>query len=527
MNFISKRFLEFYLLIFSLYWILYWLQYWEPFRVYSRWSSRWLYRISSPLFFWKPFRWLCRVTYRALYRRYTHCFQNLLLLIGSYYFYGKWDARFLSLLFISSVVDYCCGLLIDKDHQYSKRTRKWALAFSMVVNLGMLGVFKYYDFFATSLQELVISLGGGDVHPFLLDITLPVGISFYTFQTMSYTIDVYRGNLKSTRRFLDFMLYVSFFPQLVAGPIERASHLLPEILNKRRFSWKMISSGTQLALVGFFKKMVIADNLAIIVNDIFKETSPEGFSQDGLTILLGTYAFAFQIYCDFSGYTDIARGISRMLGFELCLNFRLPYFATSPSEFWQRWHISLSAWLRDYLYVPLGGNRGGTLMMYRNLALTMLLGGLWHGAQMHFVVWGIYQGLLLILFRLLTKPTPSKDAYQPKRGVVFWMKVILYFQLTCYGWLIFRASDMSVIFRMTKDLLNYSNWRLTNIPLLIEVAVIVLPFVGFQVYQYYKDEMETWTKWSIPMRVLFYLVLFYAIVLFGTPITSEFIYFQF
>ena len=216
-----------------------------------------------------------------------------------------------------------------------------------------------------------------------------------------------------------------------------------------------------------------------------------------------------------------------MLGFELCLNFRLPYFATSPSEFWQRWHISLSAWLRDYLYFPLGGNRGGTLMMYRNLALTMLLGGLWHGAKMHYVAWGIYQGLLLILFRLVTKPPVSKEAYQPQRGWFFWLKVIAYFQLTCYGWLIFRANDMTSVYQMTSQLVNFPDWDFTNATLILEVAVFTIPLIGFQIYQYYQDEMETWTQWSLPVRVLFYLILFYAIVLLGTPVNSEFIYFQF
>ena len=315
--------------------------------------------------------------------------QNGILLIASYVFYGFWDWRFLALLFVSTVVDYNLALLIEKSE--SPGERKALLAASICVNLGILGFFKYFGFFAESFASLLNSFGFQSSTPFF-NIVLPVGISFYTFQTMSYTIDVYRRKLPATRNFFDFALFVSFFPQLVAGPIERATKLLPQVLQPRKFSQSNFVEGFYLIILGLFKKVVIADNMAPIVNYIF---SRDVSTLSGAEVLVGVYAFAFQIYGDFAGYTDIARGVAKWLGFDLMLNFRMPYFATSPSDFWQRWHISLSSWLRDYLYIPLGGNRQGTLLTYRNLMLTMVLGGLWHGAAWTFVAWGFFHGLIL------------------------------------------------------------------------------------------------------------------------------------
>jgi alginate O-acetyltransferase complex protein AlgI len=342
--------------------------------------------------------------------------QNLLLLGASYFFYGYWDWRFLSLLAISTVVDYTAALRIEREHggldSTSRRRKKvWLLA-SLCTNLGLLGFFKYFNFFADSFAELLASLGL-TVNPMYLSVVLPVGISFYTFQTMSYTIDVYRGRMPATRRFFDFALYVSFFPQLVAGPIERAAVLLPQILNHRCFSRVQFLDGTHLIFWGLFKKVFVADNLAPVADRIFAAGSCSAAET-----LLAAYAFAFQIYCDFSGYSDIARGCAKCMGFELMLNFDHPYVAENPREFWQRWHISLSTWLRDYLYIPLGGNRGGNLLMYRNLALTMLLGGLWHGAAWTFVIWGAYQGVLLIGHRIIEtirKPSPPIPEFMSSR----------------------------------------------------------------------------------------------------------------
>ncbi len=448
--------------------------------------------------------------------------QNWLLLVASYVFYGWWDWRFLSLLVLSSIVDFTCGLLLARSE--SPRIRKLTLAASIVTNIGLLAIFKYYDFFSESLQRC-LSTVGMDLNLPVLSIILPVGISFYTFQTLSYTIDVYRRRLEATNRLFEFMLYVSFFPQLVAGPIERASHLLPQVLGARQFSLSMAKSGVQLACVGFFKKMVIADNLASLVNTVYSD----GHS-DGLSILLATYAFAFQIYCDFSGYTDIARGISRILGFDICENFRLPYFATTPSEFWQRWHISLSTWLRDYLYIPLGGNRAGRFATLKNLALTMLLGGLWHGASLHFVVWGAYQGLLLIAFRLFSRGSSDHRAMRaPLHGWWFWLKACAYFQLTCYGWLIFRASSMSRVRELTRNLIDFSRWKWDAVDVAVsyQLIVLVLPLVIFQIYQYYRNDMEPWIRWRPATQMFLFLALFYVTILCGATEQNEFIYFQF
>ncbi|MFC1453529.1 MBOAT family O-acyltransferase, partial [Verrucomicrobiota bacterium] len=345
----------------------------------------------------------------ALYAALGHRWQNRLLLAASYVFYGSWDWRFLCLIFASTVLDYFCGIAIHGSRGGLKR--KLFLAFSVAGNLSLLGVFKYFDFFAYNLQRL-LTLCGLDIDMPYLRVVLPVGISFYTFQTMSYTIDIYRGRLEPTRRFPDFALFVAFFPQLVAGPIERASRLLPQILNARKLTAARFYEGGYLILWGLFKKVFVADNLATIVDPVFALDGSPGGGQ----VLVALYAFAFQIYCDFSGYSDIARGVGKCLGFDIMLNFRLPYFARNPRDFWQRWHISLSSWLRDYLYIPLGGNRRGSARTYANLAIVMLLGGLWHGAAGTFILWGGYHGFLLIAHRWLSQRFPeaaSSGAHRP------------------------------------------------------------------------------------------------------------------
>ncbi|MCL4123644.1 UNVERIFIED_CONTAM: hypothetical protein GTU68_011358, partial [Idotea baltica] len=322
----------------------------------------------------------------ALYFRLRHREQNLLLLIASYFFYGCWDWRFLGLISLSTFIDYFIGKAVGESE--SQKTKKWLVGLSMVSNLSILGFFKYYGFFATELEQLLTSIGAPIMMPTFY-VILPVGISFYTFQTMSYTIDVYRGDCEACDSFLDFAVYVSFFPQLVAGPIERAKHFLPQVIAPRTITADHFKQGLLLIAVGMFRKVVIADNMAPIANAIFASNVDD---LSGAEILLGVYAFAFQIYGDFSGYSAIARGIAKWMGFDLMVNFRMPYFATTPSDFWQRWHISLSQWLRDYVYIPLGGNRFGTLMTYRNLLLTMLIGGLWHGANWTFIIWGAFHG---------------------------------------------------------------------------------------------------------------------------------------
>jgi alginate O-acetyltransferase complex protein AlgI len=351
---------------------------------------------------------------------------------------------------------------------------------------------------------------------------LPIGVSFFTFQSMSYTIDVYRGELRASRKFFDFALFVSFFPHLVAGPIMRAAVLLPQVLKPRHTTPEQISSGIHLIIWGMWKKVYVADNLSPVVDAIFKSSSPSGFD-----VLVGIYAFAFQIYCDFSGYTDIARGVARLLGFELGLNFNLPYFARNPQEFWSRWHISLSTWLRNYLYIPLGGNRHGERRTYRNLLLTMLLGGLWHGAAWTFIIWGAYQGALLAIHRWFSSRfnAAAGNAVTLSR-LRFWISVVVMFQFTCIGWLIFRAASLEQLAAMSTTLLHpldTLNWSQVS-----QLLPYVVPLIIVQVAQLFTGNMEFMTARTIPLpiRTAAYSVMTY-LILFKASAPQSFIYFQF
>jgi D-alanyl-lipoteichoic acid acyltransferase DltB (MBOAT superfamily) len=446
--------------------------------------------------------------------------QNLLLVVASYVFYAAWDWRFLGLIALSTLIDFTVGQRLGRSED--ARVRKRLVTISIVANLGILGLFKYTGFFADSLREL-LGLFGTSMPSMVWTVVLPVGISFYTFQTMSYTIDVYRRRLAPTGNLLDFALYVAFFPQLVAGPIERAVRLLPQIAKPRRPSWNAINSGAWLVLAGLFKKVVVADNLSHLVERVYSQPG----DATGFEVIFATWAFAWQIYCDFSGYTDIARGISRMLGFELMLNFNLPYLAMSPADFWRRWHISLSSWLRDYLYVPLGGNRGGTLLTYRNLALTMLLGGLWHGAAWTFVLWGAYQGVLLIGHRL-AQPLLLRVAPAPGLASKAWwlLRVVVMFQLTCVGWLIFRADSWAHLTQLCTAIL--SGFELGQVGAwLAPVSLLLLPLMLYQVLQHRTKEQELVLRWPVLGRALVYVSLFYSVVLLGEDFGQTFLYFQF
>ncbi|RPJ56933.1 MAG: MBOAT family protein [Acidobacteria bacterium] len=368
----------------------------------------------------------------VLYYALNHRGQNLMLLAASFFFYGSWDYRFLALLVFSALVDFFAARAIDRTS--IPHRRKLYLLASISANLGILGFFKYFNFFIDNAARLLESAGLNPDLP-VLYVILPVGISFYTFQAMSYTIDVYRGELKPTNSLLNYLLYVCYFPQLVAGPIERATKLLPAIERKRTVTKEMVASGVVLILIGFFRKVVIADALGSQIDPVFG--SPGSFSSPQLMKAL--YLFALQIYCDFAGYSDIARGTSRLMGIDLMVNFNHPYFASNLSDFWRRWHISLSTWLRDYLYIPLGGNRGTAFKTYRNLMLTMLLGGLWHGAAWAFVIWGALHGLYLVLFRLV----PRIFAISEKNG--FWTRafgVVLTFHMVLLTWVFFRAAGL-------------------------------------------------------------------------------------
>jgi alginate O-acetyltransferase complex protein AlgI len=355
-----------------------------------------------------------------------------------------------------------------------------------------------------------------------LEVALPIGISFYTFQSMSYVIDVYRRQIKPTRNLIEFATFVSFFPHLVAGPIMRPTTLLPQVASRRRFNLDQFYSGSYLIFWGLFKKVVVADNLALIVNDLFGRWR----TLDGGLALLAIYAFAFQIYADFSGYTDIARGVAKCLGFELTLNFKLPYFATSPKDFWERWHISLSHWLRDYLYISSGGNRGGTLRTYRNLMLTMMLGGLWHGAAGTFVFWGLYQGLLLVLHRVAA---PWLERIQPADPIdrACWtgLRIVVTFHLVCFGWLIFRSHSIDQITGMIAAIVHRP--AIPAAAYLIPVAVTIIPLWLFEFSQYVADDLQLIARTPWYVRSLFYTACFYAIVLAGEFGGQQFIYFQF
>jgi alginate O-acetyltransferase complex protein AlgI len=359
--------------------------------------------------------------------------QNVWIVLSSAVFYGWWDWRFLGLLYFSCGMDFVLGRAIE-SRRLAGRSTRGLLLLSVVSNLGLLGFFKYFNFFVDSARPLLDGLG---LHPGVVDIVLPVGISFYTFQSLSYTVDVHRGEIPAEKSFTTFVAYVTFFPQLVAGPIERAQTLLPQMQRARTLTLDAVRSGLALALVGFLKKLILADALAAPIAEGVFGASARGATPGATEVLLGTYAFALQIYGDFSGYSDIARGTSRLLGIELVVNFRQPYVSRSITEFWRRWHLSLSFWLRDYLYISLGGNRGGQVATMRNLMLTMLLGGLWHGAAWTFVLWGALHGTFLAVERVLRWRDP---AVWPR-----WRQLVgalLTFHLVCLTWVPFRAASV-------------------------------------------------------------------------------------
>lgn len=460
----------------------------------------------------------------TLYLVLNHKGQNRMLLVASCVFYGAWDWRFLFLIFISIGVDFYCAKYI---YQLSdNKARRWFLILNIIVNIGILGFFKYFNFFQENLSTL-LRLFGFSVNPHLLHVILPIGISFYTFQALSYSFDVYNRRLVPTKNFLDFALFVIYFPQLVAGPIERASHLLPQILKPREVTLDKFYEGSYLIFWGLFEKIFVADNLAKIVDPLFASQPP----YNGVNVLLLAYAFAFQIYCDFDGYSNIARGLGKCMGFDIMVNFNLPYFATNPREFWKRWHISLSTWLRDYLYIPLGGNREGLVNTYRNLAITMLLGGIWHGAAWTFVFWGAYQGILLIIHRRMQ---PWLERIPPFRNLVlekiwFMVRVIFFFHLVCIGWIIFRANSMTQVYDMLYGL--FFNFRFTfNIGIRANfqnLIAFVYVFGAVQVVMFMKKDLMVIYRSRVALKVCFYILCFYMMVLGGSSGGKEFIYFQF
>ena len=374
--------------------------------------------------------------------------QNLFVVVASYVFYGWWDWRFLILIAFTSAFSFCCGLWIDKYRGTPRKTRLFS-ALNIVVNLLILGVFKYYDFFATSFANAFL---GGKTDGLLLKLVLPVGISFYTFKALSYGIDVYRGKLEPTRDIVQYFAYVGFFPQLLAGPIERPANLLPQLANLRSFDYGTSVDGMRQILWGLFKKVVVADGCAVFVDSVF----PSYQSQSGSTLLLAAILYTFQIYGDFSGYSDMAIGTGKLFGFTTMQNFKTPYFSRNIAEFWRRWHISLTTWFRDYVYIPLGGSRCSKAKIIRNTFAIFLLSGLWHGANWTFIAWGAYHALLFLPLILLGKNRKYKDVVAQDRLLPSLREcgqMLLTFLLVVVGWIIFRAESIeqaySYLFRMS------------------------------------------------------------------------------
>jgi D-alanyl-lipoteichoic acid acyltransferase DltB (MBOAT superfamily) len=546
----------------------------------------------------------------VLYRILPFHWQNRMLLVAGYVFYGFWDIRFLFLIAFSTTVDFSIGMLMaDRGMPARQRwtaslflvgaaffalcpnwsalkaggagagaffrpqmlgievlagtllfvlvanlvisaisqpvaesNRKTLIFCSVLVNLAFLGFFKYFNFFVDTAEHSLRAFGV-DPTNFRLSVVLPVGISFYTFQSLSYTIDVYRRRIAPTTRFWDFALFVAYFAPMVAGPIERARHLLPQITRPRRIRLSQSMDGVVLILLGLFKKVAIADGVAPTVASVF--TSTGSVSQSD--VAFATVVFAVQIFCDFSGYSDIARGVSKLLGIELILNFNLPYFSKNPSEFWRRWHISLSSWLRDYLYIPLGGNRFGSVRTYCNLFLTMLLGGLWHGAAWNYVLWGGYQGALLCCHRLLTHgretlPTSNEaiSATTNRHGgatsgalvLPQWLsdplRIAVFFIFCCYGWLLFRAHSFHQIEAFTARLFGFGAAvpsvaaKPTTSALLGVMVLCVL-----QVCDYRAGRLESFKRWPIPLQGLLYATIIFILIMGTSNAPVQFIYFQF
>jgi D-alanyl-lipoteichoic acid acyltransferase DltB (MBOAT superfamily) len=448
-----------------------------------------------------------------LNNNYSLNVRNLFIILSSYLFYGWWDWRFLSLLFISSFADFILGLLINRKKAQS--SRYYLLILSLVLNLGILGFFKYFNFFIDSLGRII------NLDKSTLQIVLPVGISFYTFQSLSYTIDIYRKKIEPTYNILEFLAFVSFFPQLVAGPIERASNLLKQFRIAKEFDYNSCISGLRLALWGFFKKIVIADNFGILADKIFDPTQ----NYSGITILFGTVCFGFQIYADFSGYSDIAIGISRMLGFNLMTNFRTPYFSGSIGEFWQRWHISLSSWFRDYVYIPMGGNRINTIRTCFNILITFLLSGLWHGANFTFIIWGGLYGILLIIEKQL-KLDRLKKLYYP-------FVIITVFIL----WIPFRAENLEILKYYVSSILNLTNYSGSELSEIINTfslkrfVFLAGTFILFITIEYIIQirDFDVWisTKTKTTRWVYYYLIVLLILIIGNFSVKPNFIYFQF
>ena len=457
--------------------------------------------------------------------------QNILLLVASYFFYACWDYRFLFLLIFSTVLDYFTG--IKMSEAASKNKKRFWFWLSVIINLGFLGIFKYYNFFAASFAE-ALSHVGLHVNLWTIKVILPVGISFYTFHGLSYVIDIYNDRIKPEKNYIDYAVFVSFFPLLVAGPIERATHLLPQIKQPRHFDYTKALDGMRQILWGLFKKVVIADTCAGYANSIFANYS----HYNGSTLLLGALFFTFQIYCDFSGYSDIALGTARLFGIDLLRNFAFPYFSRDIAEFWRRWHISLSTWFRDYLYIPLGGSKGGTWMKVRNTFIIFLVSGFWHGANWTFIIWGALNALYFMPLLLLNKNRTNLEIVAhgkmlPTIKEVFAMGIT--FSLTVLAWIFFRSESVGKAVHYIGRIFSPSLFKTPDTRAFIEsntnpfAAVLIILF--FVVIEWIGREHQYalarfGVSWYKPVRWAVYYILVIAIFLFMGK-EQQFIYFQF
>jgi len=448
-----------------------------------------------------------------------------MLLVASYVFYGAWDWRFLSLILFSTVLDYFCGL---KIHESTDPQRKKLFLFlSVIINLSILGVFKYFNFFAFNFQRL-FGLFGFSVQPLFLNIILPLGISFYTFQTMSYTIDIHRKEMEPTKNFFDFALFVAFFPQLVAGPIERAKRLLPQISSPRRVSLDKFYEGCYLIFWGLFMKVFIADNLADIVDPVYGVPPP----YNGVDVLLASYAFTVQIFCDFGGYSNIARGLGKIMGFDIMLNFNLPFFVTNIQDYWNRWHISLSSWLRDYVYVPLFRwlrPVRGNARIYLALMITMVLIGFWHGAAWNYGIFGLYYGFLLSIYVVIRTKCHSWVKPKGALGQRLWVfvRMVFMFHLIMIGMLIFRAEYASQIYHLVKAM--FLNFTVTPGAgkVILKMLFYTWILMAVSLAQFFKKDLMAVFHSPIWVKVVFYYMCFMLLIFYGDYGSDEFIYFQF
>jgi len=454
-------------------------------------------------------------------------FQNILLLISSYFFYASWDWRFLFLLVFSTSLDYFTGIKIYEA--LNRKKRLFWLWLSIIINIGFLGAFKYYNFFASSFAE-GLSLLGFKANLSSLQVILPVGISFYTFHGLSYVLDLYKKKIKPERDFITYSVFVSFFPLLVAGPIERATHLLPQLRMKREFNYSKATDGLRQILWGLFKKIVIADNCAGYANTIFNNS----IEFNGSTVLIGALFFTVQIYCDFSGYSDIALGTARLFNIELLRNFAFPYFSRDIAEFWRRWHISLSSWFKDYLYIPLGGSKGNTWMKIRNTFIIFLVSGFWHGANWTFIIWGLLNALYIMPSIVFNTHRNNIDIVAKGKqlpSVRDFLSIALTFSLTVLAWIFFRAATVHDAFSILSKIFSSSLFMIPHFPGIRNTVPILLMTGIFFLIEWFGREQQyplanLGIKWNRPLRYSMYYAILIAIFWFGGQ-EQQFIYFQF